>query len=72
MIGRLNVDGQDEVVRSELGLGADIGMGGRLALGPGHLFAEVRYGWMRRADDEELFELDGGGLVPVVGYRVEL
>jgi len=72
MVGRLKVVGQDEIFRTELGLGADVGVGGALAFGPGDLFTEVRFGWMRGANEDGLFELDGGGLVPVVGYRVEL
>ncbi|MEE8408337.1 MAG: hypothetical protein V3T05_01905, partial [Myxococcota bacterium] len=52
-----------------VGFGAEGAVGAWWKLGPGSLFAEVRYGWMRRSSDT--FDLDGGGLVPVAGYRIE-
>ncbi|OGQ77179.1 MAG: hypothetical protein A2289_20955 [Deltaproteobacteria bacterium RIFOXYA12_FULL_58_15] len=69
LFGRIDGAGPS-LQRTMIGVGGEAGIGARYDIGPGSAFVELRYSWLRSAD--EFFELDGGGLTSAIGYRFDL
>jgi len=70
-VSTVRVEGQAEDERSVWGLGLEATAGCELArLGPGSVFGEARWAWLRARAREVAY--DGGGLAIAVGYRLDL